>query len=293
VDVTFVVTGATGNIGSRVVDRLLARGARPRVFVRDAAKAHARFGGRVDVVIGDLADSASLEAAFEGAGVIFLVNSGPGLEHRDALAARAARAAGVERIVKLSSMDAAQQVGTGVWHARGEDAIGASGVELVSVRPSGFMDNALYWAHSIRAEGVVRSSTADGKIAFVHSDDIADVAAFALTSSRRPNVPLALSGPRALSYPEMTASIATRIGRTIRYEWISDEAQDRRHEAMGEPPAMVEAHASIYRAIRDGRLADVTSTVEQVLGRPAYDFEAWVEQNASAFAPCAPVSLAP
>ena len=52
----------------------------------------------------------------------FLINSGPDLVARDDLAARIAKAAGTKRIVKLSTMDVEQRVGTGVWHVvfRGE-----------------------------------------------------------------------------------------------------------------------------------------------------------------------------
>jgi uncharacterized protein YbjT (DUF2867 family) len=72
---TYLITGATGDIGSRVVTRLVQRGERPRVFVRDAEKARARYGDRVDVFVGDLEDPESFQAALGGAHA--LVNSGP------------------------------------------------------------------------------------------------------------------------------------------------------------------------------------------------------------------------
>ena len=90
-----LVTGATGNIGARVVSGLVARGERPRVLVRDADKGRALFGDRVDYAAGDLADPGSLAAACAGVDAVFLVNGGPDLARRDGLAARAARSAGV------------------------------------------------------------------------------------------------------------------------------------------------------------------------------------------------------
>src|SRR5215472_2708649 len=115
----YLVTGATGNIGGRVVERLLAQGERPRIFVRDADKARARYGHRVEVAVGELGDVASLGRALEGVDTLFLVNSGPGLQRRDEAAAKSAKASGVKRVVKLSSYDAEQRVGTGFWHALG------------------------------------------------------------------------------------------------------------------------------------------------------------------------------
>ena len=127
---SIVVTGATGHVGSLVVERLIARGVRPRVFVRDADRARARLGDRVGIAVGDLADARGLATAFAGADAVFLVTSGPMLAGLDAGAARVAKAAGVRRLVKLSSYDAAHQIGTSAWHARGEAAIRACAISM-------------------------------------------------------------------------------------------------------------------------------------------------------------------
>jgi uncharacterized protein YbjT (DUF2867 family) len=281
---SYLVTGATGNIGSRVADRLLARGVRPRVFVRDAEKARARFGDRVDVAVGDLADATSLSAALAGVGSLFLVNAGHDLDLRDKAAAEAARTSGVKHLVKLSSYDAREQnVGTGVWHARGEAAIRAAGVGFTFVQPSGFMDNALYWAKSIKAEGVVRTSTGDGKIPFIHSDDIADVAVEAMSSRKYEGQSLPITGPEALSYAEMTAKIGKALGRALAFQSISDEEARAQQIAWSAPAPLVEARLSIFRAIREGRLSVVTDTVERVLGRAPAPFDRWAQENVGAF----------
>jgi len=280
---TYLVTGATGDIGSRVAENLLQRGERPRVFARDAEKARARYGDRVDIAVGDLTDAASLRAALNGIDAFFLVNSGPELARRDEAAAQAAKAAGVNLLVKLSSMDARQSVGTGVWHARGESAIRASGVAFTFVQPAGFMSNALAWAASIKAEGVVRAPTGDGRIAFIHPDDIAAVATEALTTRKYNGEEIPITGPVALSYAEMTAKIGAAIGKPVRFEPISEEQERRKMFESGDPPEIVEAHISIYRGIRDGRLAAVTNNVERVTGRKPITFDRWVQEHVNAF----------
>src|SRR5512142_3014403 len=88
---TYLITGATGTIGGRVVERLIRRGERPRILVRDMAKGRTRFGNRVDLVVGDLGNAESLKAAFGGTDSLFLVNTGPELAVRDRIAAAAAR----------------------------------------------------------------------------------------------------------------------------------------------------------------------------------------------------------
>jgi len=280
----YLITGATGNVGSLVVERLIARGDRPRIFVRDADKARARFGNRVDVFTGDLADATTLMPALAGADALFLITSGPELATLDELAAKTAKAAGVQHLVKLSSYDAREQnVGTGVWHAAGDAAIRASGVPFTLVQPTGFMVNALWWARSIKAEGVVRSATGDGKIPFIHSDDMADVAIKALTMPEYVGQSLPITGPEALSYADMTAKIGAAIGRPLRFQSISDEEERQKMVNSGDLPRVVTAHLSIYRAIREGRLAAVTDTVERVLGRKPITFDQWARENAAAF----------
>jgi uncharacterized protein YbjT (DUF2867 family) len=280
---TYLITGATGAVGSRVVKLLLERGERPRIFVRDADKARARYGDRVDIVVGDLGDAASLLAGLQRADAIFLVNSGPGLASRDEAAATVAKAAGVKHLVKLSSMDSRQDVGTGVWHARGESAIRAAGIAFTFVQPAGFMSNALGWAGSIKSEGVVRAPTGDGRIAFIHPDDIAAVATAALTTQAYLGESLPIGGPEALSYAEMTAKISATIGRPLRFQTISDEEERRHMIEGGDSEEIVAAHISIYRAIREGRLAIVTGDVERVTGRKPIAFNRWVRENTAAF----------
>jgi (4-alkanoyl-5-oxo-2,5-dihydrofuran-3-yl)methyl phosphate reductase len=279
----YLVTGATGTIGSLVVEELIRRGDRPRVFVRDEDKARSLYGNRVDVFTGDLGETATLKPALRGADALLLVNAGPDLAARDEAAAHAAKSEGVKRLVKISSYDAGQNVGTGVWHAQGEKAIRASGLPFTFVQPSGFMSNVLFWATSIKAEGTVLAATAEGKIPFIHPQDIADVATMALTSRDYDGMSLPITGPEALSYAEMTERIGAAIGKRLTFTPISEEQVRRRMIDDNAPEDVIDAHLSIYRAIRVGRLAAVTDTVERVLGRKAIRFEQWIQENAAVF----------
>lgn len=280
---TYLVTGATGNIGSRVVERLLRRGERPRVLVRDAAKAARRYGDRVDVRVGDFDDSASLSAAVDGVDVVFLVTAGADLAEKDKRAADVAKSAGVRLLVKLSTDDVAHGVGTGVWHREGEAAIRDSGVGFVFVQPSGFMDNFLNWADAIKADGVIRCAAGEGVIPFIHCDDIADVAIAAMTEPHYAGQSLPVTGPEALSFADMTAKVGAAIGRELRFEPRSEDDERRAQAAWGSPQAMIEARLSIFRAMRDGRLTAVSDNVTKILGREPISFDRWAHQNTAAF----------
>jgi uncharacterized protein YbjT (DUF2867 family) len=278
-----LVTGATGTVGSLVVEGLLARGLRPRIFVRDENKARARYGDRADIFVGDLAVPSTMEPALAGSDRMLLINSGPDLAALDEQAARAAKACGVKQLVKLSSYDATvQNTGTGIWHAQAESRIRASGIPFTFVQPSGFMSNALFWARPIQSRGILESSTGHGKIPFIHPQDIADVSLEALLSGPRQDS-LLITGPEALSYAEMLARISHAIQKPLTYQVISEEEEARRMAHRGEGEAIIAAHLSIYRAIREGRLAQPTAEVERVLGRRPLSFEQWIQQNLAAF----------
>ena len=280
----YLITGATGNIGSLVTERLIARRIRPRVFVRDAEKARSRYGDHAEIHVGDLSDLASLSIAAADVDVVFLVNSEPNVAALDALAAEAARAARVKLLVKLSSYDAREQnVGTGVWHAAGEAAIRDKGIPFTFVQPFGFMSNALYCANSIKNKGVLRSAAGQGRIPFIHPTDIADVAVQALTRPEYTGESLAITGLEALSYSQMGAIIGAAIGKEVRFEDMSEEEARAQQIAWKTSPPLLEARLSIFRAIRDGRLAKVTETVETVLGRKPLAFGQWAAENADAF----------
>jgi uncharacterized protein YbjT (DUF2867 family) len=280
----YLVIGATGNIGSRVTQRLVARGERPSVFVRNAKKAKVLFGDQVDIHAGDLeAPHSSLAAALAGIEGVFLVSDGPDLDTRDRMVAFAAKSAGVRHVVKLSTLDVHTGVGTGPWHARGEAAVRESGVTFTFIQAAGFMSNALGWSDAIREKGVLRSSTGKGKIAFIHPDDIAHVATAALTTRNHDGQSLVITGPEALSYGEMAAALGDAIGKRVHFEELSDEQAFAGVVGWAGKGPYADALVDIWRAVREGRLATVSERVKQVIGREPIPFNRWAHENADAF----------
>jgi nucleoside-diphosphate-sugar epimerase len=102
-----LVTGATGNVGSRVVRELLERGVPVRAFVRDPGKAAAQLGDHVEPAVGDFGDPGSMKAALDGVDGVFLACSNqPRQVEYETRVIDAAREMGVRRIVKLSARGA-------------------------------------------------------------------------------------------------------------------------------------------------------------------------------------------
>lgn len=279
----YLITGATGEIGSRVVRQLLERGIRPRILARSAEKAGSLFGDRVDTYVGDLAAPASIRPAIQGVSTVYLVNVGPEIPERDKAAAMISKDSGVRRIVKLSSLDVEQGLAIGAWHEKGEAAIRDVGVPFTFVRPTGFMSNLLAWAHSIRTDGAVRSSTADGRRPFIHSEDIASVCVAAILQDEYAGQVLPITGPESLTFREATDIISEAIGKRLSYQAISDEEARERYSRISGSPEETEAHVALWRAIREGRLAATTGCVERVLGRRPITLRQWASENASSF----------
>jgi (4-alkanoyl-5-oxo-2,5-dihydrofuran-3-yl)methyl phosphate reductase len=280
---TYLITGATGDVGSRVVQHLLQRNVRPRVLARNEEKARLLFGSRVDVFVGDLAEPVSFGEALKGTDALFLVNVGPEIPQRDEAAALLAKEMGVKKIVKLSSLDVEHGLALGAWHEKGEAAIRAVGMPFSFVRPTGFMSNLLAWAHAIKTEGIVRSSAGDGRRPFIHSKDIAQVAVEALVTDAYLGQAIPITGPDSLTFGEATAIIAGAIGRPLKYEPILDEEARERYAKVSASAEETEAHVALWRAIRQGRLAGVTHDVERILGRRPIALGQWAAENAGSF----------
>ena len=153
-----LVTGATGNVGSRVVGELRARGVYVRAFVRDKEKAAAILGGGVELASGDFSDAASVRRALEGVEVVFLACANdPRQVEFETGVIDAAADAGVRRIVKLSALGA--KIGSSIafwdWHGRIEERLRASGVPFVMLRPTFNMTNLLGSAEGVRQAGTL------------------------------------------------------------------------------------------------------------------------------------------
>lgn len=155
-----LVAGATGGTGQEVVREALAKGFRVRVLVRDRAKADTLFADRVSYAVGDVREPRSLRAAVRGARYVVSAlgsntprdpeNSPQLVDYAGVKAlAEAARAAGVEHFVLVSSMGVTHpdhplnQTLDGIlqWKLKGEEAVRASGVRYTIVRPGGLTND--------------------------------------------------------------------------------------------------------------------------------------------------------
>jgi uncharacterized protein YbjT (DUF2867 family) len=94
---------------------------------------------------------------------------------------------------------------------------------------------------------------------------------------------LPITGPKALSFAEVTAKIGAAIGKPLAFHPISDEEARERYSRVSGSTEETEAHVALWRAIREGRLATANNNVERILGRKPITLDQWLVENTGAF----------
>lgn len=275
---TILVTGATGNVGRIVVDELVARGATVRALTTDPAKA--ALPPPVEVITGYLGRPATLPPALAGVDTVYLAP----LPAAVAAFAELARAAGVRRVVTLSSSGAEHEAGgdPGQWHYYAvEHAVEAAGFAWTHLRPGAFMTNTLAWADSIRTERVVRWPYPNAAETPIDLRDIAAVAATVLLSDDHIGQKHTLSGPESIRQIDQVRAIAAALGEPIRFEELTPD-QTRAAWRGTVDPETTDWLLDGY-ALSTGYPQQPVSTVADLLGRPARTFAQWAIDHVAAF----------
>ena len=277
---TILVLGATGKTGRRLVRQLLAKGAHVRTASRNPGEGRTLF---------DWARPETHGPALAGANAIYLVDpamvedptelTGPFLD--------LARQAGVKKLALLSSLGITfpNEDGQSGRHKL-ERQVMASGLDWTILRPSGFNQN---FSESFLLPGIlqadmVATATGNGAVGFVDADDIAAVAAAALTEDGHGDAIYPITGPEALSFAEATAIIGKAAGRVVTHRQISSDEYGQMLQQAGIPPDYVGDIVRNQEAIRDGHGGLVTDTVMQVTGRAPIRFADFAAGAASVWA---------
>ena len=276
---TILVTGATGNVGRNVVEQVLAEGVPVRATSRDPEKAGLPRG--VDVRAADLARPETFANALSEVDKVYLFPEPDAVGEFVTLA----EAAGVRRVVVLSSLSAkevdAENDAIGRRHVLVERAIEASTMDWTFVRPGAFAANTLQWAHSIRAEGVVRAPYGDAQVAPVHEKDIAAVAVRALLDDGHAGKAYELTGPESITQRRQVELLGEAIGRPVRFEEQTPE-QARELMSRWAPSGVIDSLLG-YLGEAVGRSAEIFDVTEKITGKPASTFAEWAADHARDF----------
>lgn len=261
-----LVLGGTGKTGRRLVKRLTRRHIPVRIGSRSAGLP---FNWDQPSTWGPVFQD--VEAAYIYVPDLVVPNP------TDAIAGVVdiALAAGTRRLVLLS--------GRGEEQAEAcEKILMSSGADWTVLRASFFNQNfsESYLLDPILA-GEVMLPAGDVGEPFSDTDDIADVAATVLIEDGHVGELYELTGPRALTFAEATATIAEATGRDIAYTRIPPEDFAAGLAAGGVPQDIIDFLVDLFGTVLDGRNAEVADGVERVLGRPARDFADYARVTAA------------
>lgn len=282
-----LVTGASGKLGTRVLDALAARGAK---HVTAGSRDPARIGGPAEARLRvDFDDRASLDAALRGIDRLLVISTDAldepgkrGRQHRAAI--EAAAKAGVGHIVYTSMTNPGPEslIPFAPDHRSSEEAIATTGIAHTILRNNWYHDNLLLWLPPVLASGQWYTSAGAGRVGYVARLDCAAAAAGALLTAEGTAVHN-ITGPAALTVDEIAATASEVLGKPIAVVQVSDEAlaEGMRETGLTEP--LADLMVAFDANTRAGHMNVVSDAVERLLGRKPQALRHWFEANHSAF----------
>jgi uncharacterized protein YbjT (DUF2867 family) len=296
-----LITGAGGGVGSvsrRVVQLLLDGGEQVRAMVRrDDERADQLRGLGAEVVVGDLTRAGDIVDAMDGASRMFF-NMSVSADYLLATAevcAVALERGHLDAIVNMSQMTVSQMTltSTGESHHQrlhwlSEHVLNWSGLPVIHVRPTAFLDNPLFTilaAPTIRDRGVLALPFGNGRTSPIAAADVARVVAILLRdpAGRIGNV-YELTGPEALDIDGLAEQYTRALGRAVAGDDVPfDEWQREVLTPIGLPEHVQQHIATMARLHREDRYNRATDDVEQITGRPAQTVEQYVASNRDLF----------
>lgn len=281
---TILITGATGNIGSAVVQALQSHGIPFRVMLRNPEKSQG-IGG-IETVKGDYSDPDSLRTAMVSVEKLFLVAPAhPDMLTFERNAIDAAKAAGVKYVVMISAIGASpeQPAQLGRNHAAAEAYLEQSGLNYTILRPHSFMQNTLGNIATVKEQSAIYSSIGEGKIPLIDARDIGVAAANLLLKGGYDQQRLDLTGPEALGQGDLAHIIGEAAGKDVQYVPVPREAAKEGMLGAGFPEWLADDLLSLTEQWKNGQHVEVTPHLRQLLGHPPRSYADFMKDHGHLF----------
>jgi len=264
------VTGATGQLGGLVVEKLKEKGLSSSVvaLVRNTEKAASL---NVEAREFDYNNPAKLVDALQGIEKLILI-SGNELGKRaqqHANVIEAAKKAGVKWVVYTSLLQAdTSSLSLAPEHYATEKALQASGLTYTILRNGWYTENYTGSVGGAVAAGAFIGSAGDGKISLAARADFADAAVAVVTSAGHENKVYELAGDESYTLAELAAEISKQTGKTIPYNNLPETAYADILKSFGLPEMFAEAIASWDTGASKGDLFNESRQLSKLIGRP-------------------------
>lgn len=273
---SILITGASGTIGSLILQRLASSNVELKALVRTPGKAALPDG--VTQIVGDMGSPASMRAALSSVRTLFLLNAVTPDEVTQALLVlNLAKEAGIERIVYLSVIHA--DLYTNVPHFTGkhtvERMIESMQLRATILRPAYFMQNDAQIKSVVEDHGVYPMPIGDAGVSMIDVRDIADIAAAELLARHRathalPARTLDLVGPAPIT-GQLAASVwSDELRRPIAYGGDDLERFEQQLASYGPDWMAYDMRLMMQRIQTLGMHArpGAVEALETMLGRP-------------------------
>nr|WP_007702011.1 SDR family oxidoreductase [Cronobacter universalis]ALB56286.1 quinone oxidoreductase [Cronobacter universalis NCTC 9529]ELQ6260918.1 SDR family oxidoreductase [Cronobacter malonaticus]CCK16032.1 NADPH:quinone oxidoreductase 2 \ len=278
------ITGATGQLGQRVIDTLLNTVAAQEIvaIVRNPAKAAALSAKGVQVRAADYNDVAALTAALAGVEKLLLISSSEvgqrAPQHRNVI--DAAKTAGVKLIAYTSLLHADRSpLGLADEHVATEQMLADAGIPYVLLRNGWYTENYLASVPPALEHGVFIGSAGDGKIASASRQDYAEAAAKVLTLDNQAGRVYELAGDHAWTLRDLTALLSKETGKTVAYQNLSEADFAAALTGAGLPEGFAKLLADSDIGASKGGLFDDSRQLSALIGRPTTSLEASLRES--------------
>lgn len=268
-----LVTGATGKLGSKVLETLLKTvpASQLVVSVRNPEKAEGLRSQGVEVRYGDFDKPETLDTAFAGIDRLLIISADGDNEtriHQHANAVAAAERAGVKFIAYTSLANATESKNLmAPPHVATEAAIVKTGIPYSFLRNNWYLENEIGSIQGAMAGAPWVTSAGEGKVGWALQQDYAEAAAKVLVEDGHENTVYELSGP-LLTQQELVNALGKVLGREVPVQQVSDETYAEIMKELGLPDFVIPIVVGIQESIRNGSLAVESNDFEKVLGRP-------------------------
>ena len=284
--VKILVTAATGNNGSAMIQNLKGKEADVRALVHHESKAQGLRDAGVEVVVGDFLNPETLDAALEGVDKVFLVTPhSPDAAKMAFNVIAAAKRAGKPHIVRLAEKapEPVSAIRSGRLHAEVNAELEASGLPYTSLRPGFFMQNTMLAAQSVASDGMVYMPFEDAKLVMIDMRDVIETATKVLTTEGHEGQTYVLTGPALYSFYDVASGLSKALGKEVRYVNVPMQAARDAMIGVGMPEWVAEAYCEYFENYIKGGSAGVTNDFEKVNGHPARSYETFARDFAQYF----------
>ena len=278
-----LVTGATGKIGSLLIERLSAcNNVTIRAFVRNAEKAKPLITRGVELIQGTFEDTRAVRAAVDGIDLIVLITSAnPNAADQAHNMLVAARKAGVMKVVRISVFKASVDGPTDITrlHGRTDGEIKSSGFTYTILRPLFFMQNLFFTiADTLVKERRFYFGTGNAKLAMIDLRDIVDCAEQSIISDTYDNQIFTLTGPESISFCDIANRLTNILGHPIQYISVSPEIVKQSIRSMGMGDWYAQVMEDLSKAYRENWGNVKTGNVERITGHHPRSFDTFAQE---------------